>query len=1352
MQKKNQDISTIFLLLLISFAFVITITKIASAQSSLIYSNITVKDGLLSDNVFSITQDSAGFIWFAMNTGLFRYDGYEVIPFKNNRSDTVNFSDNHLNDIINGSGNDLWAGGSTGLLHFDTSTGENSKIDLGGNREVRCLLLQGDSILWVGTAEGLFKLNILDESFELYNTQNSNLSSDIIRSLYLSNSDDLWVGTFNGLNKLLQGKVTKIYNFKKNYKPDLKNNLILDIKPYSVDCDSLLWIGSETGLVLFNTRNASYKLFNTQNTDILNEVVKCVHSKIPGEVYFGTDLGFYKYDVIKNEISSSFHDPFNQYSITNNVVNDIFEDNVGILWMATTNGVSKLNFSEKQFQFTPVYLQYEDQIVGTQVNDIYKDKDGSVWLATKHGVKVIKADGNTQEFTAESEPDKRIIFNNVSAISNDIMGRIWIGTAGGINVWDIEKQKMYTITANFKDDTGLRTNYISSFITPYDGSLWVTTWGGGIYKAEGDFSKIEDVSLRFVADFNSGVYSANKKIWIYEDRKIFAFDIMTNEIKTFDVLNEQIRDKRISSMHISKRGELWMGSYNELFKYQIESKKITRFQIHTGETKMLGNLVEDHNGNIWGTALTSIFKFDTRKNIFEIYPNNEGIALDHFFTNSNEVGEDGELFFGGDDGFVSFYADDIKKSEFKPNLLMTGLLVRGKDIHSLNEIGNKNKTSKQISFFDKIILDYNQNSFELQFSSLHFANPKRNIYAYKLEGFDNDWIYTTGDRNYASYTNIKPGDYTFILKGTNNDGVWKENQTLLGIVIKPPLWASPLFSVLYFVLLVLIIFALIHYYSTRSRMQNELRIIQLEKEHSENIAQTRQQFFTNISHEFRTPLSLIIGPAEKLAKNTNLDKTVKRLIQIIENNARRLLWLNNQFLDFRKLENNSLNLRISEFEIIEFTRKVYHLFSDKAEERRITYTFQTNIETLDVKMDLRKIETVLFNLLSNAFKFTPEGGEIAIKVVRYDNGQDSSLGISVKDSGIGVSEEDQQKIFKRYFQAKEAIKMERGSGIGLTLVYEYIKMHQGNIVLKSELGKGAEFQVNLPLGINYPTHDLISAETIKNEPLLKSKKRIEIENQIIHSALRNPSILLVEDDKEISEFIQISFKDKYLVDIASNGRIAAEMISQYIPDLVISDISMPVMDGLEFTKKFKNNPKTAHIPLILLTGQSDKEKQLEGLKSGADAYMIKPFEIDLLAVRIENLLKGHDKYVEYVKLKNITKPQNLQITSQDEKLLKKVVVCIENNISDSELTIEKICKETGVSHSTLYRKVKSLTGNNANELIKTVRVKRAEQLLCTKKYSVAEVMFETGFSNHSYFSKCFRKVYGMSPKEYMMKI
>jgi signal transduction histidine kinase/ligand-binding sensor domain-containing protein/AraC-like DNA-binding protein len=1306
-----------------------------------------MSDGLSNSFIQSIGQDKYGFMWIGTGNGLNIYDGIEFTHHFNAPNIETTLPGNSISTMAF-ENDSVWVGTRTGLCLMDVISKKCKRIDLGMNTDVRTLYLEENSkTLWIGTNTGLLKYDTKNDLFQEFNTSNSNISHNVVRAIHKDNDGNLWIGTFDKLNKLSpNSRVFKVFDLKTEYSPSIKNNLILSILSGSENSDSLLWIGTGTGLVLFNRHTNSTRFFREENSGLTNSVIKALSSSKSGKVWAGTDFGLAEIDN-DFKMTTHLHDPFKNNSIANSIVWTIFEDNSGTTWFGTNNGLSMLSKSSDRFRFFPMTFTRRNNIAGYEIRDIIEDSKGDYWLATQFGVVNYNPTKNLFEtFNSEQPTERKLAINGTSSVWEDKQGRIWIASNGGVIVWNRSTGKLDRYTADFNSNSGLRTNYIQNFHELEDGTILVSTYKG-LHKV---IENKDGLKFEFIGKVNA-VMQGSTNLWSHNKTNLLTINPQTFEQKSvLDFEKENISNQIYYMIQNGKN--IWLGMQNGLLQYDIINETFKIYEIKSNTSYPIINLLADNDGNIWASSYTAILKFTTETKEFEIYPNSDEIRISSFASECCAKCINGDLVFGGQDGFIRFSPEIIAKSEFKPPVRLTKLVIANQEVLPTAQGDQKAILNSPISFTEKLILNYSERSFSLEFSSLQYGNRNGIRYAYMLEGADLDWNYINETNGSANFSNLSPGKYVFRLKGSNNDGVWNENETTLTIKIKPPLWASPFVIALYAVLLVLITITLIYYYASRAKMKNELKIARLEKIHTEDIAKTRQQFITNISHELRTPLSLILGPVEKLAHNSGLNNAGKNLVQLIENNARRLLWLNNQLLDFRKLENKALDLRISNFGIIEFTQKVYSLFTDKAERNEIKYTFNTDIEQLEVKMDLRKIETILFNLLSNAFKFTPKGGEISVTINSCVFNSENALCISVKDTGIGILEEDQKKIFDRFYQAKEAIKMERGSGIGLTLVNEYVLMHQGKIELVSQAGKGSEFKVILPSNINYESKNLVIYEPETPEPSLKTNHRESFEKEIVSSISGNTFVLLVEDDHEIAEFIRVSLSNKYNVQHALNGKEALQIISKQLPDLIISDVVMPEMNGIEFTRKIKSNSKTAHIPIILLTGQTETEKQLEGLKSGADAYITKPFEINLLEVRVQNLLKHRNVFTEFLKRDNISKPKNIQIASQDEKMLKKIVACIEQHISDPDLDINKVCKETGFSYSILLKKVKNLTGQNVNEFIRTIRVRRAEQLLRTKKYSVAEVMYETGFSNHSYFSKCFRKYYKMSPKEYINQV
>ncbi|HPR32493.1 MAG TPA: two-component regulator propeller domain-containing protein, partial [Prolixibacteraceae bacterium] len=1172
------------------------------------------------------------------------------------------------------------------------------------------------------------------------------LGSNIVRSLYIDSNGNVWVGTFDGLNVLSAGGEFRLFDLKGQYKPELKNNLVLEIQPYCEGNDSLLWVGTETGLVCFDRFLYRFTTYNAQNTGFGNEVVKCIFPLEAGKLYFGTDYGFYRFNSSTREFQVSTHDPFNSYSLANNVVWDLFRDNSGILWLATSNGISQLSPHEGMFSFTPVYDHDGETMVGNQVNDLYANEQGTLWLATKNGVLALYPGGKREVFSAGSESSHPLVLNNINTITGDRHGRIWIGSAGGINVWDPAQQKMHTLTADFDLNRGLRSNYISAFVTPPDGSFWVSTWGGGMYKARGDFSRIEDLFFEYVANFNTNVITANEKIWLKHEKKVYAIDLSTMQIDQAVELNEHIGSRSINALLMASNGDLWVGLDRQLLRYNPHTGKNQTIEIRTGNENTIQNLIEDHRGNIWGTTLTSVFRYNPENGENESYPLRQGIPLDIFLTQSNARDPSGILYFGGNDGFLSFHPDQIRKNAFSPRLLITDFKVNNKEIFTTAELKGRNHSDKLITFSDKIVLRYDQNSVSISFSALHFGDPKRNIYAYMLEGYDKEWKYATGNQNNASYSYLSPDKYRFIVKGTNNDGVWSDEQATLYLIVKPPFWASAWAIAVYIVLFQLMLISLVITYRNKLKWKEEIRRITLEKEKNEVLAQAKQQFFTNISHEFRTPLHLITGPVQSLIEKYPSDKQTLGLLQLISKNSRRLLSLINQLLDLRKIENRSLELKPEKFELIAFCSEQYELFNDLAHSRMIYFRFEAPEQETRVETDREKLESIVQNLLSNAFKFTEAGGSITLKLEIPSN---NCFKISVADTGKGISEEEQKIIFHRFYKGKNSSGTVTGYGIGLNLAKEYCDLMKGTLIVESQIGKGSVFSVEIPS--ETVLSDREKKETQGGELAPNERDELDAGNLADPIIGIKPLILLVDDNPDTREYIRLCLSKKYSFRMAGNGHEALNLLEKHNFELIVSDIMMPEIDGISFCEKVKNHPRFAQIPLILLTAITLPEQQVKGLKAGADAYLTKPFSMEVLDARMESLLIRNQKTDEFIKRSLIIGNQPVTTESSDEKILKETVNFINEHISDPEINIDKMCRELGTSHSSLYRKVKSQTGMTLNELIRHVKMKKAAQLIKTKKYTIAEIMDETGFSSHSYFAKCFKNEFNYSPREYAEK-
>ncbi|MFD1002847.1 two-component regulator propeller domain-containing protein [Ohtaekwangia kribbensis] len=1319
------------------------------------FSTLSVRDGLPSNIISAVAQDQRQFMWIGTANGVCRYDGYRFITFK--KGEGINtLPANEISSMLVAD-DYLWVGTWKGLCKINTATFEVTRIDLGKNVVVRTLYKGANNILWIGTANGLVRYTLSNGRYTVYTAQNNHLSHNTVRSIYEDSRGNLWVGTYDKLNKLAKGKnAFETFDLKGDYKPSLKNNLICgDIKPASAQSDSLVWVGTETGLCLFNTYTNTYKRYSEKDIAFSNEVIKCIYPDGKGNLWLGTDFGLNVFNPSTKTNEVYFHNPQLSYSIANNVIWQIYEDTGGVIWFVTSNGLSRLNKFRNFYTYHEVSYPINNETIGNQVKSVLVTRKGILWLATLHGV--IRFDPVTKTrkvFETGAPENNRIQLNNTFALEEDDYGRIWIGTAGGINIWDEANQKMYAISANATN--GLTSNYIARFTKGTDGSFWVSAWEGGLFKVVGNLRELSSIHFELAGDFGSSknVSGANA-IWATHYAELFRIDLQSHKSTSINAFNAVSNKKDISCLYFSRRGSLWAGVPNGLIEYKPQKDSAIFYPVTTGNDVTLASITEDSEGNIWCAANNFILKFSVPDHQLEIFPLEKDIPLKSFFDGCVANTPEGDIIFGGDNGYIRL-SPAIKPNVFEPNIYITTLEINNKIIATDEAIDGTILLQKDIAVTDNLTLDYAQRSLAFEFSSLHYWQPSSNVYAYKLEGFDRDWNYVSGLKNFAVYSNLSPGTYTLSVKGTNNYGIWSDRIATISIRVKPPLFLSTGFICLYAVLAIAIIIISLRTYSARLHLKNELKITRMEKEHAEEIVQTKQQFFANISHELRTPISLILPPIQQLLKQNNLQEENKRLLSLAEKNSQRLLRVVNQILDFRKLENDSLQLRVTSFDIVSFCQEMYSLFTDKAARKEITFAFNKGIDECLVWADTEKIETILFNLLSNAFKFTPKGGSVHLMVELHGKSDIYSKGaieVMVSDSGIGIPPDELAHIFERFYQTHAAKKMEAGSGIGLTLVAEYAKLHHGEVKVESVVGKGTSFTLILPLGSEHFPFEAADSDEVNLIAVKSAYPDDHAKAYRYGLESGKPLVLIIEDNYDIAEFIQVSLKGKYNFVTAQNGEEGLAKTNSFLPDIIISDIMMPVMDGLSMCRKIKSNPKTSHISIIILTAKGLTSQQIEGLSTGADIYLTKPFEIELLEAHIDHLLKRKKELADYFRHELIVQPSaSTAGENVDDKFIRKVMNIIEANISNADFSVEMLSEEVGMSSTHLYRKLKSTTQLSPNDIIRKYRIKKASLLLGNKEGNISEIMYEVGFSNLSYFSKCFRAEFGVTPKEYQQKV
>jgi len=1304
---------------------------------SFYFSNLKNTDRLISNSVFAITADNQGFIWIGSINGLFRYDGYELVEVKYD-GESIRTS-----GIIPDNKGGLWVSGSN-LQYLNTHTFEcTTFLEITEDDDIRTIYEHKEDV-WIGTEKGLIQINKQTHALNTFTKQNSGLSNNIVRAVYKDTNGGLWVGTADKLNYMEIGSSTfETIDLKGNYNPDIIYNHILTIKPASENNDSLLLIGSETGLSLFNTITKKGQLFNVNNSELSNDVIKCIHRTENGKLWLGTDFGLNLFTIESGKCDVFFHQPDQRISIADNVIWSIFEDDAGVIWFGTSNGISWINSNKTNFKYLPVRKNVPNGIkIGDVVNAIEPADKQNIWIATNHGISLYNyKDGAATTDNVLHEDLRQLQSDKIQSLYTDSLNRLWIGSVGGFYIWDDEKEYLHKITSENKNVRSLKSNYINKFVLAPDSSFFISLWQRGIYKVLGDFQVPENLNFDLTLDFNTNlVANGNKYLWIMEQNQLFRFNPANNSIDTINLINNRIKNNYISTIYFSSKGKLWLGSQNVLYEYSPNDNQVDLHKFESKQEVAILSIEEDLFGNLWMSSYKSIYRLDvTTKEIRAFVLGNEQ-PLNGFTPWCSAKLDDGNLMFGGNDGMIIFNPSEIDSSQYTPKIVFTGLKIYDRNIWAGDEITEGNHLSKNITYLDEIELPYKCRSFSISFSSLHFGAPEKNVYSYRLEGFDSNWN-TLTKINSVSYSNIPPGKYVLKVRGTNNEGIWQQQEAIIAIRILPPLWLTWYFITAILLLAIGIIITILYFIQQKRKLAHEVLLEQAEKRNLTKLNQAKLQFFTNISHEFRTPLTLIAGPAKKLSKLNILNNESREMVSLISKNSDRMLRLVNQLMDFRKISSNLSVAVKTENDLIPLVHETFNLFIANAKEKHLHYIFHSNYKKVIFEFDKSKIETVLFNLLSNAFRYTQKG---KVKISLNCDEDNEEVELIVSDTGIGISNEKLVNIFNRFYRANE--ECETGTGIGLNLAKEFIGLHQGKINVESTLGKGSRFIVTLPLSNS--SHKIEIGQTEKEIVYELSEKKISKPLNLSNNDNEQKTLLVVEDNYEMAGFISGCLSNRYKVFIEKNGVNGVEKAFELMPDLIISDIMMPIKSGMELCAELKSNIKTSHIPIILLTALDTIENKKDGYYTGADDYIVKPFEQELLVARVAGLLKNRELLRQNFQLDKGINPKKLPISSPDQEFLKKIMQIIEDNIHEREINTELLTSELGMSRSVVYKKLKALTGQSIIEFTRDFRLKRAAALISEHGYSVTDACYKVGFSDRRYFTKIFKHRFGKSPSEY----
>ena len=1315
-----------------------------------LFVDYSTASGLKQDELFYLNylEASSGDLWFWGNThGCLRVrknnGKFEAVPFLNRSTDgrkpVVQF-------LMEDSKGTIWMGGNNGIVYVKGS--EKKAFFENENRLSFTKAVELKGKIYFTTQDGrLFIYDIKGDSFRTVDNLRNQIT--FTSAAKLNNDELLLVG-----NRLLVYNTVKhlFYQPEWTRDPDLRGDIQI-----LIDEKGGIWSYNHTGVMWF---------YNVEAQSVSK------HRLIPAEIARIIDYERYNVLVDNNNMFwittygnglfnynpktgslRNFKYSSNGNSLSSDYLLSITEDNYGNIWIGSEyGGIIKLTGND--YTLRVIRPEYETSLgKNNNVKTIYEDTGNNIWVGTKNG----------SLYVYDSSLDnKQVISENLNpyAMVQDKKQRMWVGTKGnGISLIDTKSLREIT---RFKNDPAdkrsLSYNEVFNILVDNKHRVWIGTFGGGVNLVQENGT---DFNFRTFFNDNSNrryvrfLFQDSKgRIWTATSDGIIRFnpDELINNPEKYVAYKfelscpDGLNSNDIKTIFEDSDGQIWVGTAGGGLNKFVESNfnDADYFEVFTTADGLSGDIVtgilEDKDKNLWVSSESGLSKFDKKQNSFVTYHFHEKTYGNHFNENANIYSRSGNMLWGTLDGLILFDPWSFVADESTSRVVLTNFLLYDQKVM----VGDhKSPLEKSISYSEKIRLKHDQNTFTIEFATLILKNPGKNKYTYMLENYDKQWS-TIGNHNTATYKKLPPGKYVFKVKGTNNDGIWSDEITSVEIRIASPWWASPLAYFIYFVLLVITL-----YFSYRLvyKFYNLNQAVEIEKQ----LTNHKLRFFTNISHEFRTPLTLIQGAVDNLREQTDVPERIKSQVNMLSRNSNILTKLIDQLLEFRKLQNNVLTLDLEEIDMVGFAKEIFESFEEAATQKNIDYQFHCELPSLMMFVDRRKTDKILFNLLSNAFKFTNKGGKIELRL-EY-NEQDKKCLMQVLDNGVGIDKEKQHLIFSRFMQINFSAS---GTGVGLSLVKEFVDVHKGKVWYENNTGGGSVFCVELSTdkeiysGANFISRPLPDKDSMKPEPLTQlDQEPVDIVLPEIDDAiLANVKMLIIEDNDDMRTFLVEEFSRYFMVDCAENGVLGLKKAIDTNPDMIICDVMMPEMDGFEVTRQLKEEFQTCHIPIILLTAHSSIEHRMEGLQSGADAYITKPFNRKFLLANVFKLIEQREQLKKRFSNEYVLNGNLVTTTDKDKDFYTLINKILDENISDSQFNVDKFAQMAKQRRTIFYKKVKGITGLSPNELIKVNRLKKAAELLLSGEYTVSEISYKVGFEDPFYFSKCFKAQYKTSPSKY----
>lgn len=1310
---------------------------------SIHFKHLTSRDGLSHNRVASIFRDEMGFMWFGTLSGLNRYNGYEFKTFYHDPESTVGLPSNSIYWMEQGPMHQIWIGTETGVAAFDVI--QDRFVDISdliaplGDHGI--MMIKTDSLGQIWAIVENYGLRLLGDQgvAQLMQpvTSRSYYAPRADLTGFLLDGSDLLLLHANG-DLVRMDRATWQIRDRRILKVPAYPNLQLKLHK---DRDGGLWVWSMTksiGLLHFTGDALEARHYDAQ--ELGADVISAVTEDQAGNIIIAVDHGGIKVVERATGIWHTYmNDPTNASSLSHNSAIQAYRADDGMIWIGTNKGgVSYYYPNGNQFR----YFHSPKGGLANDVRSILREKNGDLWLGTDGAGLYYYDRRNQLQASYRHDP------NDPASLSSDIIicmvrdgNGLWIGTYhGGLNYFDGHTFERVGIS----DGPGhLPDESIWALMKDHQGNIWIGSLTGGVV--------VYDQNRRIILELNtenkrlrsnyvgSIVQDREGKVWIGTAEGITVFNPQDSVVQHYTANYghpNSLIDNNVRMICESRNGDIWISTKGGVSQFVRQDNV---FRNYTEAEGLVSNYTvsihEDNQANVWIATNKglSCLKRQHGEEQFENYDITDGLQGDMFNEHSATRADDGEMFFGGINGVNAFYPEQVHQMSLPQKLLFTQFYISNKQVKAGEKINGRVLLPRLVSLTDTLALKYFENSFTLEFAALNYQHPEKVRYRYRLEGFDEEWNETAADQRHINYTNLDPGEYIFHVKASDDRNAWDSREIRMAITVAYPFWQTPWAYLLYAFFSFGLFMVVRKVIVDRERLNAKIQHDQIEAQRLHQLDMLKIRFFTNVSHEFRTPLTLILTPLENLlkkARNTNLSAD----LQVMHRNARRLLSLVNQLLDFRKMESGQIRLNPIPGDFIAFIQDIIVSFSDLSRERLIPIVLETEVREWQTAFDHDKLEKVLFNLLSNAFKYTHSGGRITITIEdkTTDYGR-PMLQLGIRDTGIGISQENLPHLFSRFYQVDHPDNMlNHGSGIGLAITREFVELHSGSIDVQSTPGEGTVFFILLPLSRLEENEDMPLFDPHGVNGSFNREKY---------------TLCIAEDNADFRFYLKDNLQPYFNIIEAVNGREAWKLILAQTPDMVVSDVMMPDLDGIELSRKISYDPRTSHIPVILLTARDTDESRLDGLRAGAIEYITKPFNFEILISRIQSNLNLREQVMRSGKKIEIS-PAEIAVTSLDEKLIRNALKVVEQNMSNSSFSVQELSREVGVSRGQLYKKMLAITGQTPIEFIRTIRLKRAALLLEKSQLTVAEVAYQVGFANPRYFTKHFKEMYSALPSRF----